>query len=198
MDAAVESGAELREDFTVEDLVRTGDRVGGIKGRHRNGGSTEERARVVIGADGVHSFVARAVAAPEYDSIPPLATYYYSYYSGFGAEDIEQYIRDYQGAACFATHDGLTLLATVWPSAKFKEVRSDIEGNVRKVHESIPRIADRVQGANARSDGLEPRASPTTSASPMALAGPSSATRAMTRIRSRRKESATLSSTRRI
>ena len=47
----------------------------------------------------MHSLVAKAVAAPEYDVKPPLATYYYSYYSGFGADDIEQYVRDYQGAA---------------------------------------------------------------------------------------------------
>ena len=147
VDAAVECGAELREEFTVGDLVWAGDRVVGIKGCSRNGASVEERARIVIGADGVHSFVAKAVSAPEYDTIPPIATYYYSYYSGFGAEDIEQYVRDYQAAGCFATHDGLTLIASVWPSSRFNEIRADIEGNVRKVLESIPSIADRLQNA---------------------------------------------------
>ena len=73
----------------------------------------------MIGADGAHSFVAKAVRAPEYDVKPPLATFYYSYYSGFDAEDIEQYVRDFQGAACFPTNDGLTLIAAVWPSSRF-------------------------------------------------------------------------------
>ena len=68
VDAAVESGVELRENFTVEDLVVEGDRVAGIKGRGRNGGSVEERAKIVIGADGMHSFVAKAVGAEEYDT----------------------------------------------------------------------------------------------------------------------------------
>lgn len=147
VDAAVESGVELREEYSVETLVWDGDRVVGIKGRSRNGNSGEERAKVVIGADGAHSLVAKAVRAPEYDAIPPLATYYYTYYSGFDAEDIEQYVRDYQGAACFPTNDGLTLIAAVWPSEKFKEIRADIEGSVKKVHELTPTVADRLQSA---------------------------------------------------
>ena len=61
VDAAVETGAELREEFTVETLVWDGDRVAGIKGHSRTGGTVEERARVVIGADGVHSLVAKTV-----------------------------------------------------------------------------------------------------------------------------------------
>jgi 2-polyprenyl-6-methoxyphenol hydroxylase-like FAD-dependent oxidoreductase len=147
VDAAVQSGAELREAFAVEDLVRDGDRVVGIKGRTSNGGRVEEKARMVIGADGVHSFVAKAVGASDYDAIPPLMTFYYSYYSGFEAEDVEQYVRDYQGAACFPTHDGLTLIAAVWPSARFEEIRADIERHVNRVHESAPSVADRMQHA---------------------------------------------------
>jgi 2-polyprenyl-6-methoxyphenol hydroxylase-like FAD-dependent oxidoreductase len=147
VDAAVESGAELREEFAVEDLAWDGNRVAGIKGRSRSGGSVVETARVTIGADGANSVVAKAVGAPEYDAIPRLATYYYSYYSGFEADDIEQYVRDHHGAACFPTHDGLTLIAAVWPSDRFKDVRCDIEGNVRKVHESAPSVADRLRQA---------------------------------------------------
>jgi 2-polyprenyl-6-methoxyphenol hydroxylase-like FAD-dependent oxidoreductase len=147
VDGAVESGAELREGFTVRQLVWAADRVAGIKGHSRGGRDVEERARIVIGADGVHSCVARAVQAPEYDGRPPLVTFYYSYYSGFEAEDLEQYVRDFHGAACFPTNDGLTLIAAVWPSRRFSEVRADIEAHVRKVHESTPTVADRLQRA---------------------------------------------------
>ena len=147
VDGAVESGVELRERFTVEQLVWADDRVTGIKGRSHTGGSVEERASVVIGADGAHSYVAKAVRAPEYDVKPPLVTFYYSYYSGFEAGDVEQYVREFQGAACFPTNDGLTLIAAVWPSKRFTEVRADIEGHVRKVHESTPSVADRLQRA---------------------------------------------------
>jgi 2-polyprenyl-6-methoxyphenol hydroxylase-like FAD-dependent oxidoreductase len=147
VDAAVQAGAELREEFTVESLVWDGDRVAGINGHSRTGGTIEERARVVIGADGVHSLVAKAVRAPEYDTKPPLATNYYSYYSGFVADDLEQYVRDYQAVGCFRTHDGLTLIAVLWPSSRFDEIRTDIEGHVWKVLESTPSVAARLRDA---------------------------------------------------
>ena len=147
VDAAVEAGAELREAFTVETLLWENDRVAGIKGHSRTGGSVEERARVVIGADGAHSLVAKAVHAPEYDVKPPLTTNYYSYFSGFAASDLEEYVRDYQAVGCFPTHEGLTLIAVLWPSSRFHEVRADIEGQVRKVLESTPTVAERMKRA---------------------------------------------------
>ena len=147
VDAAVDAGAELREGFTAEALVWDGDRVSGIKGHSRTGGAVEERARAVIGADGVHSLVAKAVRALEYDVKPPLTTNYYSYYSGFEAEDLEQYVRDYQAVGAFPTHDSLTLIAVLWPSSRFEEIRADIERHVAKVLESTPSVADRLRGA---------------------------------------------------
>ena len=60
VDGAVESGAELREAFTVEQLDlgrRTGSRE--FEGLSRDGSSLVDRARIVIGADGKHSCVAR-------------------------------------------------------------------------------------------------------------------------------------------
>jgi 2-polyprenyl-6-methoxyphenol hydroxylase-like FAD-dependent oxidoreductase len=147
VDAAVEAGAELREAFTVEELILSGDRVAGIRGHRRGGATVEERARVVIGADGVHSMVAGAVQSPEYDARPAVATFYYSYFSGFDAEDIEQYVRSHLGVACFPTHDGLTTIVTVWPVSRFQEIRTDIEGSVRKAHASTPTVADRMQRA---------------------------------------------------
>jgi 2-polyprenyl-6-methoxyphenol hydroxylase-like FAD-dependent oxidoreductase len=147
VDAAVEAGVELREGFTVQSLLFEGARVVGIKGRDRSGGPINERARVVVGADGVHSLVARAVEPLQYDARPPLATNYYTYYSGFAADDLEEYVRDYQAVGCFPTHDGLTLIAVLWPSSRFQEVRADIEGHVWKVLESTPTVADRLRSA---------------------------------------------------
>src|SRR4029453_1625314 len=52
VDAASEAGAEIREGFTVEEVVTEGDRVSGIKGRSKSGAAMTEGARVVIGASG--------------------------------------------------------------------------------------------------------------------------------------------------
>ena len=67
VDAAVEAGAELRERFTVQDLIWDGDRVSGITGRSATSTTVTEQARMVIGADGLHSLVARQVEAPTYN-----------------------------------------------------------------------------------------------------------------------------------
>jgi len=147
VDAAVDAGAELREDFTVETLVWDGDRVAGIRGHGRAGGTVEERAQFVIGADGVNSLVGKIVRPAEYDTKPPLSTSYYSYYSGFPANDLEQYVREYKAIGCFPTHGGLTLITVMWPSSRFEEIRSDIEGHVMKSLESAPGVADRVVNA---------------------------------------------------
>jgi 2-polyprenyl-6-methoxyphenol hydroxylase-like FAD-dependent oxidoreductase len=147
VDAAVAAGVELREAFSVESLLWDDERVVGITGHSRSGSTTHERAKMVIGADGVHSLVAKAVRAREYDVQPPLTTNYYSYYSGFDAADLEEYLRDYQAVGCFPTHDGLTLIAVLWPSSRFHEIRSDIEGHVWKVVESMPSVAERLRRA---------------------------------------------------
>src|SRR5688572_26844005 len=54
VDAAVESGAELRENLTVEELLWSDGQVAGIRARTTGGEKIDERARIVIGADGVH------------------------------------------------------------------------------------------------------------------------------------------------
>jgi len=146
VDAAVESGVELRQDVTVDGLQWEGDQVVGVKGHSRNA-LANERARITIGADGTHSMVAKEVGAVEYQTRPPLATFYYSYYSGFEIEDVEQYVREYRGAACFPTHDGLTLIAGAWPSSQFADVRADVDAHINAVHALAPSVADRMRGA---------------------------------------------------
>jgi 2-polyprenyl-6-methoxyphenol hydroxylase-like FAD-dependent oxidoreductase len=150
VDAAVDAGADVREGFTVETLLWDGDRVVGIKGHSRTGGSVDERARIVVGADGVHSVVARAVRAPEYDTKPALTTNYYSYFGGFEADDIEMYVRDHHAVGCFPTHDGLTLIAVLWPCSKFQEIRTDVERHFRNALESAPTVARRLESARRR------------------------------------------------
>ena len=129
VDGAVESGVELREGFTVEQLVWDETASPGVKGRSRDGGSVEERARVVIGADGAHSLrgarpserrnTTRSHRSPRSTTATTAAS---------RPDDVEQYVRDFQGAACFPTNDGLTLIAAVWPSERFKEVRARYRG----------------------------------------------------------------------
>ena len=67
VDAASEAGAEVREEFTVEDVVIEDGRVTGIRGHGKGGETVTERADVVVGADGRYSLVAKAVGAEQYN-----------------------------------------------------------------------------------------------------------------------------------
>src|SRR5712692_5140616 len=105
VDAAVEAGAELRLGFSVTGLLADGERVTGVRGRHE-GRTVEEQARIVIGADGLHSKVAQLVMAPEYDTIPSLTFAYYSYWSGVPLDGSQLYFFDEVGMLAFPTHQG--------------------------------------------------------------------------------------------
>jgi AAA ATPase domain/FAD binding domain len=70
VDAARAAGAEIRENFAVEEILGDG-QVTGIRGREKGAPSVTEQARLVIGADGKHSLVATAVNARAYRTRPP-------------------------------------------------------------------------------------------------------------------------------
>src|SRR5919197_1835173 len=73
VDAAREAGAEVREGFVVEELLADGGRVAGVRGREKGGVDAVERARLVVGADGKHSLVARTVGAATSPDKPVLS-----------------------------------------------------------------------------------------------------------------------------
>jgi flavin-dependent dehydrogenase len=146
VDAAVEAGAELREGCSVQELAMDGERVVGIRGRTRAGSAAAETARMVIGADGVHSIVARHVQAPEYNAQPALACWYYTYWSGVPTAGAEYYPRDGRVIGCIPTNDGLVCIPTAWTRQEFSRYRADIEGNYLRTLELAPRLAERVRG----------------------------------------------------
>jgi flavin-dependent dehydrogenase len=144
-DAAVESGAELREGLSVQGVVTDAERVTGIRGRTRAGASVAESARIVIGADGVHSVVARQVQASEYKARPTLACWYYTYWSGVPAAGAEYYPRHGRAIGCIPTNDGLVCVPTAWTREEFARYRVDIEGNYLRTLELAPGLADQVR-----------------------------------------------------
>ena len=145
VDAAVAAGAELREGFTVQEVLMDGQRVIGIRGRTQGGSSVTEYARMVIGADGLHSRVARAVQAPTSSEKPTFNCAYYTYWSGVPIEDVEWYPRDHRMVIGFPTNDGLVCIAVEWPRAEFHAFRANIEENYLKTLELAPDLAERVR-----------------------------------------------------
>lgn len=127
VDAAVDAGVELRENFSVDGLTTDGKKITGIRGRTHHGSIVQEQARVVIGADGARSAVARYVDAPIYLDRGMLTCNYYTYWSGVELDAVELYSRVGKAIVADRTNDGLTMVTVVWPIEEWKQVRSDIE-----------------------------------------------------------------------
>jgi 2-polyprenyl-6-methoxyphenol hydroxylase-like FAD-dependent oxidoreductase len=146
LEAAAEAGVEIRTGFGVDELVFEDGAVVGIRAR-----GAEERARVVIGADGRHSFVARAVEAPEYETRAGRTCVYYSYWAGAQSAGAELYPRDGRMIITGPTNDGLQIVVVFWPREEFKALRGDVE---RSFHEALalaPPLAERL-AAGERAD----------------------------------------------
>ena len=65
--------------------------VTGIRGHAKGGAAVTERARVVIGADGKHSLVAKAVQPEQYNERRSHLAMYYAYWSGLPAERLRDH-----------------------------------------------------------------------------------------------------------
>ena len=129
VDAAVEAGAELRERFSLQGVLRDADGVVmGVEGRAADGSTVHEQARIVIGADGLLSPVARRVEPEQYYEVETLICAYYSYFSDVEAQGIELHIGPSAAALVFATHDDQHCIAAARPVADFARYRADIDG----------------------------------------------------------------------
>ncbi|MGH3942227.1 MAG: NAD(P)/FAD-dependent oxidoreductase [Pseudonocardiaceae bacterium] len=148
VNAAAAAGAEVREEFSVHEMVRNDDgAVIGIRGGA--GSANVEHSRIVIGADGLHSLVARSVNAPAYTQRPALSCLYYAYWSGLPTIDgLELYVRPGAFWGLFPTNDELTCLVLGWPYERFHEYRADIEGSMLgTIAQFAPGLRERLAAA---------------------------------------------------
>ncbi|MGZ8810979.1 MAG: NAD(P)/FAD-dependent oxidoreductase [Thermoanaerobaculia bacterium] len=148
LDGAVDAGVDVREHFSVEELVTEGERVTGIRGRSQGGRLVQENARIVVGADGMNSGIARMVGAPAYNEQPATSCAYYTYWSSVPMQAVELYPRPERMLIAAPTNDGLTLMIVYWPETAFHEVRADIEGHFMRALDMVPGLAQRVRAGS--------------------------------------------------
>jgi 2-polyprenyl-6-methoxyphenol hydroxylase-like FAD-dependent oxidoreductase len=148
VDAAIAAAAEMRQRFTVDELLFSSDgRVTGVRGHDDGGNVVEEQASVVVGADGKHSLVARAVHAPTYAEKPSLSCAYYAYFEDLPSSGFELYSRPWRTVGLCPTNDGLTCVYTAWPRAEFDAYRADIEAGFLATLDLMPGLGERVRSA---------------------------------------------------
>lgn len=144
VNAARAAGAEVRERFRVKELVWSEGRVAGIRGSDR-GGASAEAARLVVGADGKHSFVAGAVRAARYRERPARSFACYTYWSGVPVTGGELYQRPGRAVAVFPTNDDLVMAYLAAPLTQFAAFRSDIEGSYLTTMDRCGDLGDRIR-----------------------------------------------------
>ena len=141
VNAAVDAGAELREGLAVERLTFHDGRATGIQAVS----GARERARVVIGADGRNSRIAKQVAAPVYEDVGTLTCWYFSYWSGVQGEALELYLCDGRVVFAFPSNDELFAVFVSWPIEQLQSVRRDLERHMYLAIGAIPSLGERVR-----------------------------------------------------
>jgi flavin-dependent dehydrogenase len=130
LDAATEAGAQL-ERLRVDDVLVEGGRCVGVRGRDDDGAPQERRARIVVGADGVGSLVARRLGLAK--PVRRSARYAVGgHYAGFGSLDgcVEMYVG---GGAYFALNPldaACTNVMVVVPGARLGLWSADLPAGV--------------------------------------------------------------------
>jgi flavin-dependent dehydrogenase len=137
---------DFRAEAKVDGLIRNGDNVIGVSWQ-ADGAKREARGRAVIGADGIHSSVAKWVDAQVEQTEPVNRTMYYAYYRNLAPNDgpaAEFHFRGNNLVYCFPTDGDLTLLAASVPIVYFDEFRKDPEGRLHAELMSMVALRERL------------------------------------------------------
>jgi len=149
VDAAANSGVELRYGVRVQDVVK--DARGQVRGLVATDGrgAYEIEAALVIGADGLHSTIAERVGAEKVVQGRYATGTLYSYWEGLPVDGY--YWRFQTGASLGAipTNDGATCVFVSVPSTRFgDEVRGDKASAYRRLlHRASSAFEARLDGA---------------------------------------------------
>jgi 2-polyprenyl-6-methoxyphenol hydroxylase-like FAD-dependent oxidoreductase len=109
-------------------------------------------APLVIGADGRHSLVAKAVSPELYGERPTLQGGYYGYWSGLPVDGrFEIFLGDGCGFAAAPTNDGLTMVVGGWPLARYETQRHDHRNGYLSLFEHVPEFRERLASARLES-----------------------------------------------
>jgi 2-polyprenyl-6-methoxyphenol hydroxylase-like FAD-dependent oxidoreductase len=132
--AAAEAGVEVRFGIAVERLLWRGDRVIGVAAASRLGERFEARARLVIGADGVRSLVARSVPAPATWCGTGAGAMIYGYWPADGQEGYEWFYRPRASAGVIPTNGGEVCC---WVGAPRERFLGELGGDPRRAFERL-------------------------------------------------------------
>jgi len=135
VDAARNAGAAIIFETQLVDLVRADSgRVSGVRIKDGHDRETQLSADLVIGADGIHSTVARLVGSASYRTGRHATGVVYSYWSGPSFDGYQWYWKPGVSAGAIPTNDGHTLIFATVPQSRFHEtMRHGADAGFRQV-----------------------------------------------------------------
>lgn len=148
VDAARRAGAVVRYGETLEGLRISSGRVTGVDVRDRGGRVAVIRARLVIGADGRRSTLARLVDAPTTHRVGFTTACAYSYYRGLPSAGYEWAYRPTGMAGLIPTNDGLTCVFVAQTPGRLGRGRPGLEAALAA---ASAHLADRMRAAEPAS-----------------------------------------------
>ena len=139
LEAAIESRIEFREDFAVQELIRDGERVVGVRGGAKGGALVEERAKIVVGADGLSSVVARETGAKRYHDVATKTGVWWGYFRGLPIDRTQIWFRPRRLFATISSDSDLTLVMAYIAIDDYHEFSANVEENfMNEYHEFVP------------------------------------------------------------
>lgn len=138
--AAETPGVDLILGHTVNELVREGSTVRGVQARNSSGETLTLRAKLVVGADGRDSRVAK-LSGVHTKTVPHGRFAYGGYFEGpapASAPDAALWLLDPHMAAAFPTDGDLVFYAVMPTKARLPEFRADPEAALKAFISSVP------------------------------------------------------------
>lgn len=149
-----EKNIEIRQNAHVKDLIWEADRVVGARWNEK-GGMHEATAKVVVGADGFYSTLARLLQPP-YEKYSPVQRFtYYGYFQNLDSFDVPTAEHHFVGntiSYVFPTDHDLTMAAVSMPIRGFAEFKKSPLVNFMSHLKSLPLLVARLQDATLVSD----------------------------------------------
>lgn len=143
-DLAVKTpGVDFFSGWTVKRVLFDRGRPGGVEAEDRGRRAMAIRARLLVGADGRGSTVARLAGVPGRIR-PHNRFFYFAYWRGVprtqtqSGTAVRLWLLDPDAAAHFPNEDDLTVLVATYHRSRLGEVRADLERSYRRTLEGLP------------------------------------------------------------
>lgn len=144
--AAEAAGVEYRPHSKVVDVIRQDDAVAGLQVVTPDGDTRAISARLVVGADGPASTIAKAVGAERYREAPAQQATMWGYWSNIQVEGLELTLRPGRAVYAGPTSGGDTMIGVNWVMEDFTRLRREVEASYHATIEQLtPALAIQIK-----------------------------------------------------